>query len=95
MVDSVTSTTVRAVSPVARLAKAAAVSAPTAAVVDQPAAEAPATLARTLAESAPVDASRVQLIKNAVANGTFPLSPATIADRLIALKYEWMSHDQA
>ena len=95
MVDSVTSTTVRAVSPVARLAKAAAVSAPTAAVVDQPAAETPATLAKTLAESAPVDASRGQLIKNAVANGTFPLSPATIADRLIALKYEWMSHDQA
>lgn len=100
MVDSVSSTTVRTidpkVAPVARVTNAAAAGAVSTPATDQQqAAEAPATLAKAMAASAPVDASRVQLIKNAVANGTFPLSPATIADRLIALRYEWMSHDKA
>ena len=37
----------------------------------------------------------VQRIKEALANGTFPISPATLADRMIALRYDWMSRDQA
>ena len=41
----------------------------------------------------PVDGERVQQIKRAIANGTFPILPATIADRLLAVRYEWMSDD--
>lgn len=55
----------------------------------------PATIAKSLAASAPVDTDRVAQIKSAVANGTFPLSPARIADQLIALRYDWMSNDKA
>jgi len=58
--------------------------------------EQPQTLAAQLASSGPpVDAERVQRIKAAVANGTFPISPATLADRLIALRYDWLSNDPA
>ena len=53
------------------------------------------TLARSLAASAPVDADRVARIRQAMADGTFPLSSSTIADRLIALRYEWMNDDKA
>lgn len=56
---------------------------------------APATLARALAASAPVDMERVNRIKDAIADGSYPLSPTTVADSLIAARYEWMSHDQA
>ncbi|WP_425229204.1 flagellar biosynthesis anti-sigma factor FlgM [Sphingomonas sp.] len=41
----------------------------------------------------PVDADRIQQIKKAVANGTFPILPATIADRMLALRYDWLSRD--
>lgn len=54
----------------------------------------PATMASSMAEKPPVDASRVQQIKTALANGTFPLSPSTIADQFIALKYDWMSRNE-
>lgn len=57
--------------------------------------EQPQTLAGQLAAKPPVDSDRVQLIKEALANGTFPISPATLADRMIALRYDWMSRDQA
>ncbi|MFT3976249.1 MAG: flagellar biosynthesis anti-sigma factor FlgM [Sphingomonas bacterium] len=54
----------------------------------------PQTLAAQLASAPPVDTDRVQRIKDALANGTFPISPATIADQLIALRYDWLSHDK-
>jgi len=64
-----------------------------------PAREAPlataGATARAMAAEPPVDAERVRRIKAAVEGGTFPISPATIADRLIALRYEWMSDDEA
>lgn len=52
-------------------------------------------VAAALAARPPVDADRVAQIKKAVANGTFPILPATIADRLLAVRYEWMTDDQA
>lgn len=52
-------------------------------------------LAQTLAATPPVDKDRVAQIKRAIATGTFPLLPATIADRLIALRYDWNTRDQA
>lgn len=52
-------------------------------------------LAAQLAAQPPVDTDRVARIKRAIAEGTFPILPATIADRLLALKYDWNSHDPA
>lgn len=51
------------------------------------------TVAAQLASKPPVDAERVAQIKKAIANGTFPILPATIADRILALRYDWMSND--
>jgi negative regulator of flagellin synthesis FlgM len=93
MVESVKPTTIKAndlrIGAVTRVAAAT----PSATTVAAAASTAAPTLAKTLAASAPVDTARVALIKDAVQHGRFPLSPATIADRLIAAKYEWMSHD--
>ena len=50
-------------------------------------------LAKAIAASAPVDKERVAQIKRAIATGNFPLLPATIADRLLALKLEWTGRD--
>ena len=52
-------------------------------------------IASELAAKPPVDADRVQQIKRAIANGTFPILPATVADRLLAVRYEWLGDDQA
>lgn len=57
-------------------------------------------LARSMATSAPVDTDRVATIRKAIADGRFPILPATIADRLIAFKLHWdpngpQQHDQA
>ena len=47
------------------------------------------TRARNLAAQPPVDMDRVAQIKKAIANGDFPILPATIADQMIALKLDW------
>lgn len=52
-------------------------------------------VAAELATKPPVDADRVQQIKRAIANGTFPILPATVADRLLAVRYEWLDREQA
>lgn len=93
MVDSVNSNVGKVSDPrvisVARVAQAPA----PAAVTPEAQSAAVTTAAQTLSAKPPVNADRVRLIREAVETGTFPLSPATVADRLIALKYEWMSHD--
>ncbi len=50
-------------------------------------------LAKSMAAAPPVDAARVAQIKKAIASGTFPILPATIADRLLALKLSWNSNE--
>lgn len=81
---------------VARVLQAAAV-APTPATTEQrtPGADVSAVsgVASQLAAKPPVDGERVAQIKKAIANGTFPILPATIADRLLAVRYEWMNND--
>ena len=52
-------------------------------------------LAKSMAASPPIDASRVAAIKKAIATGTFPILPATIADRLMALRLDWNSNEAA
>lgn len=53
------------------------------------------SLAKDAASSAPVDSDRVSKIRAAVANGTFPILPPKIADRLIALKMNWTPNEPA
>lgn len=98
MVDPIGS---KAAAPIDR--KSAPV-APIAAVqVSQPAVEAAVTrapstlqaLSQPAAASPPVDVDRVSKIKKAIEDGKFPLLPATIADRLLALKLEWNPNEAA
>ncbi len=53
------------------------------------------TTAKAMSSSPPIDTDRVATIRKAIAEGRFPLSPATIADRLIALKLDWNSNEPA
>jgi negative regulator of flagellin synthesis FlgM len=50
-------------------------------------------LTSAMAAKPPVDSERVARIRKAVQDGRFPLYPATIADRLLALKLEWSPND--
>ena len=84
----------RSIAPAAPTPAATPVRAPVAPVADGDAA-ALSGVARELAARPPVDENRVALIKKAIAEGTFPILPATIADRLLALRYDWMSNEQA
>lgn len=54
-----------------------------------------AELSGTMAAKPPVDSERVAKIRKAVQDGNFPIYPATIADRLLALKLEWSPNDAA
>ena len=82
-----------------RVARIAGVSRPGALAADAQTAATPAkamgetsgvgNLARTLAAEPPVDMDRIAEIKKAIANGNFPILPATIADQMIALKLDW------
>ncbi|VXC74748.1 conserved hypothetical protein [Sphingomonas sp. T1] len=69
--------------------------APDRAVEAEPSATSSIALARTMAAAAPINEARVAAVKKAVANGTFPILPATIADRLLAFKLEWAPNDPA
>lgn len=95
MVDSIgskpISVTDRKILGVARIAPSPAA----ASVAKQPETTQAPTVAAQLSVAAPVDADRVKKIRQAVADGNYPLSPTTIADALIAARYEWMSHDEA
>ncbi|WP_277981068.1 flagellar biosynthesis anti-sigma factor FlgM [Sphingomonas phyllosphaerae] len=98
MVEAVGTSTIKAndlrVASVSRVS-ALTPAAPLAANNATTATAAPQTLAKSLAAEPPVDGDRVQQIKTAIANGTFPLSPATIADQFIALRFDWMANEQA
>jgi negative regulator of flagellin synthesis FlgM len=61
----------------------------------QPAASSATQLSSEMAAKPPVDTDRVARIKKAIADGKFPTVPATIADRLLALKMEWNPNDKA
>lgn len=46
-----------------------------------------------LAASPPIDSARVAEIRRAIADGRFALQPAAVADRMLALKTQWNSHE--
>jgi len=102
MVDSIGSTPLNGSGSVTRVAAPAA--APTVQpTLQQTAQQAPTQpvqaqlsgIAKALASSAPVDTDRVGEIKKAIADGSFPILPATIADRLLALRLNWNGHETA
>lgn len=49
----------------------------------------------SLASEPPVDTDRVARIRRAIEDGSFPISPATVADRMLALKLNWKPNDPA
>jgi negative regulator of flagellin synthesis FlgM len=63
--------------------------------VQNPIASQATAVARQLSASAPVDMERVAAIKRAIADGSFPILPSTIADRLLALRLEWAPNGKA
>lgn len=50
-------------------------------------------LAQALAASPPVDLDRVVRVKQAIADGTYPIEPGTIADSMIALRLQFSKDD--
>ncbi|WP_230483397.1 flagellar biosynthesis anti-sigma factor FlgM [Sphingomonas sp. Leaf21] len=52
-------------------------------------------LSAAMASQPPVNAERIAQIKRAIAEGNFPILPATIADQMIALKLSWNNNDAA
>ena len=46
------------------------------------------SLAQSLAAAPPVDLERIARVKQAIADGTFPILPGTIADNIIALRLQ-------
>ena len=106
MVDSITSKAITIDGAATRVAAAAPVAAvaPVTNAATTPTSSAPVDIARTdtaqtsglaqaMAAAPPVDTDRVATIKKAIADGRFPIVPATIADRLIALKLQWSPND--
>jgi negative regulator of flagellin synthesis FlgM len=78
-----------------RIDAAKAIEAPRPVEVEGKAETAATQLTGAMAAEAPVDVERVARIKKAIADGRFPTLPATIADRLLALKMEWNPNDPA
>lgn len=85
----------RSIAPVVRNAPLAPIPAPGRGEGDQATASTIATIARDYASVPPVDQDRVARIRRAIANGTYPILPETVADRLIALRLDWNPHEPA
>ncbi|WP_242138194.1 flagellar biosynthesis anti-sigma factor FlgM [Sphingomonas sp. CARO-RG-8B-R24-01] len=46
-------------------------------------------IASEVGKGVPVDSQHVEDVRRAVRNGTYPITPDTIADRMLALKLNW------
>jgi negative regulator of flagellin synthesis FlgM len=89
-------TRIAATAPATPVASAAAPTpSPTPSPAPAPIASQAAGVARQLSSSPPVDMERVAAIKRAIADGSFPILPSTIADRLLALRLEWSPNGKA
>ncbi|MEG3087477.1 flagellar biosynthesis anti-sigma factor FlgM [Sphingomonas sp. PB4P5] len=93
MVDPIGLKPVPTSTTVAAVTRIAATAAPDSVTVQEQLANTPVTLSRTLAATPPIDHERVAQIRQAIAEGSFPITPAQIADRLIAAKLEWTRND--
>lgn len=93
MVESIGARPISGETKVARVAAARPVASVRPNVVPEGDTTALGGVAKSLAAKPPVDVDRVALVRRAIERGDFPILPATIADRMIALKYDWMSAD--
>lgn len=97
MVESIGARPVSKETKVSRIVQAKPAANVAASPAQEPAQRGDATalsgVAKTLAAKPPVDVDRVALVRRAIERGDFPILPATIADRMIALRYDWMSAD--
>jgi negative regulator of flagellin synthesis FlgM len=94
MVESIGVRPVTSETKVTRIAPAKAVASARPSVAPQGDTSALFGVAKSLAASPPVDVDRIALVRRAIERGDFPILPATIADRMIALKYDWMTPDE-
>ena len=99
MVDRISAAPVTATERVAAARTAAPVAQPVV-PAPKPSAAEPSTTASALqslvgelAAKPPVDENRVARIRNAIATGAYPISPENVADRLIALKLNWIPRE--
>ncbi|VXC70581.1 flagellar biosynthesis anti-sigma factor FlgM [Sphingomonas sp. AX6] len=53
------------------------------------------TIAHQLSAKPPVDASRVDALRRGIADGTYRIDAAAIADRMLAARTEWVANDPA
>jgi negative regulator of flagellin synthesis FlgM len=51
--------------------------------------------AKELAARPPVDAMRVDALRRRIADGSFKIDAGAIADRMLAMKSEWVANDPA
>ncbi len=85
----------RRIAPIAPASAVQQAQAPAQSAAPATAASGLQALARPAAASAPVDVERVAKIKQAIADGKFPLIPSTVADRMLALKMQWNPNEPA
>lgn len=79
---------IAAITPVAAVQTVAA-PAPGVAATQPASATALSGVAQSLSASPPVDSERIARIRKAIADGQFPILPATIADQMIAYRLQW------
>lgn len=53
------------------------------------------TIAHQLAAKPPVDTARIDALRRGIADGSYPIDPAAIADRMMAARAEWVSNEPA
>lgn len=53
------------------------------------------TIAHQLAAKAPVDAERIDALRREIADGSYRIDAAAIADRMLAARTEWVGNDPA
>jgi negative regulator of flagellin synthesis FlgM len=80
-------------SKIAGVTRIAAVATPGTVASQDEVASTTVALSQDLAAAPPIDHERIARIRKALAEGTFPIVPAQIADRLIAAKLEWTRND--
>ena len=93
MVDPIGPKPVPTSAAIVGVTRVAAAATPAPAASQGQIAAAPGALARELAAKPPIDHERVAAIRRAIAEGSFPITPAKIADRLIGAQFEWTRHD--
>ncbi len=95
MVDPIGPRPVKPSDAVARVTRAAPTRPSTGNVPREVESSSARIIARDMAARPPVDATRVDALRRSIAEGSYRIDPAAIADRLLAAKNEWVSDEPA